>query len=115
MPPAAFSGPEMSAELSEQWRAAAEECAAETGWGIEEYNEKQLAELYALEVDQYQCLVELGYEPDEPPSLQTYIDSWNSRTNPPYQPFASVIGALAPEEQEEVLNACPPPRWSFSG
>lgn len=110
-----FSGPEMSAELSDQWRAVAEECAAKTGWGVEEYDDEQLAELYTLEVDQYECLIELGYAPSEPPSLQSYIDSWSSRTDSPYQPFGSVIVGLTPEEQATMLKECPPPRWSFTG
>lgn len=110
-----FTSPEMSPELSEQWRAVAEECKAETGWGIEDYDDEQLATLYELEVEQYECLLELGYLPDQPPSLQAYIDSWSSTTDPPYQPFGRVIMGLQPEEQELVLETCPPPRWTFSG
>lgn len=110
-----FSSPEMGPELSAQWRAAAEECKAETGWGVEDYSDGQLAELYELEIKQYECLVDLGFSPDSPPSLQAYIDSWSGSTGPPYQPFASVIVGLKADEQQRLLEACPPPRWTFTG
>jgi hypothetical protein len=110
-----ISSPEMSPELGEQWQVAADQCREETGWDVEDYNDDQLAELYALEVAQYECLVNLGYSPEEPPSIQQYIDSWSSRTDPPYQPFGTVIAGLPPAEMESVLQACPPPRWSFLG
>lgn len=110
-----FSSPEMGPEQSALWREAAEECKAETGWGVENYDDEQLAELYALEVEQFDCLVDLGYTPQEPPSLQSYIESWGGGSEPPYQPFASVIAGLKAEEQQRILEECPPPRWTFAG
>ena len=110
-----FSSPEMGPELSRQWQAAAEACKAKTGWGIEDYSDQQLADLYELEVEQYECLLELGYTPDQPPSLQAYIDSWSGSSEAPYQPFARVIAGLKPDQQQLVLESCPPPRWTFSG
>lgn len=110
-----ISSPEMSPELGEQWHAAADQCSEETGWGVEDYNDDQLAELYTLEVAQYECLLELGYSPEEPPSVQQYIDSWSSRTNSPYQPFGTVIAGRPQAEAQSILEACPPPRWSFLG
>ncbi|MGY6498122.1 MAG: hypothetical protein ACXIUP_07825 [Microcella sp.] len=110
-----FTGPETSPELVEQWHAAGQQCIEQSGWGVEDYDDEQLTELYALEVAQYECLLELGYSPEEPPSVQQYIDSWSSRTNSPYQPFGTVIAGRPQAEAQSILEACPPPRWSFLG
>lgn len=111
-----YTGPKsQSPEMAEQWIDASQTCMEQTGWGVEDYNDDQLAELYTLEVAQYECLLELGYSPEEPPSVQQYIDSWSSRTNSPYQPFGTVIAGLPQAEAQSILEACPPPRWSFLG
>lgn len=111
-----YSGPASSSpEVAEQWIAASQTCMEQTGWGVEDYNDTQLADLYALEVEQYECLLDLGYSPEEPPSVQQYIDSWTSQTEAPYQPFGSVVTGLPDVEVRAVLEACPPPRWSFNG
>lgn len=59
--------------------------------------------------------VDLGYTPQEPPSLQSYIESWGGGSEPPYQPFASDIAGLKAEEQQRILEECPPSRWTFAG
>ncbi len=75
-----------------------------------EYSASQLNELYNLEVENYQCLVDAGYSPDEPPSRQQFIDTWGTIDS--YQAIMGVA-ETEPDRGFAATQACPPPRWSF--
>lgn len=80
------------------------ECIANTGWGdLTRLTADQISILYEREVDTYKCLVGIGESPGEPPTRQSYIDSFG--TGEQYHAIREVPA------QEEVIQACPPPTW----
>jgi len=111
-----LNGPELPpGQSGEGWAEAANACREETGWGIENYDDEQLATLYELEVEHYECLVGEGFTPEPPPSVHAYIDSWSSRTDPPYQAFATVAQGMGQGAYMGMIKLCPPPRWTYTG
>jgi hypothetical protein len=105
-------GPEMPPEQSQLWLDASWKCMEAAGMTAQNYTTAQLEDLYALEVESYQCLLDAGYPADPPPSEQAFIDSWNDRSKPPYQAI-SAVAEVAPGAWNGAIAACPPPRWSF--
>lgn len=111
-----LNGPELPPGQSRDgWAEAVNACREETGWGIENYDDEQLATLYELEVEHYECLVAEGFTPEPPPSVQAYIDSWSSRTESPYQAFATVAQGMGQGAYMGMIKLCPPPRWTYTG
>jgi hypothetical protein len=53
------------------------------GWPTDD----EIRKIYYRDVDEYNCLVGLGYQPDPPPSVETYVDSY--RTGP-WEPIDGV-------------------------
>ena len=92
------------------YQSAADACADETGWStpLSDFTDKQRHELYVQEVAEQSCLTELGYPGDEPPSEQTYLDTFASIDQ--YYAFRAVSD-LHKQEFEAAIRSCPPPTW----
>lgn len=101
-------GSEMTKELSDQWIDASLVCGEETGFHDGELNDEQVKALYKQETTEAECLRGLGYEIEQPPSLQTYIDTHASADQ--YYAHASLdVAAIGQGEMREAYAACPPP------
>lgn len=49
--------------------------------------EAEIREIYARWVDEWECLVSLGYHPAEPPSVETFVADW---TTGPWDPITGL-------------------------
>lgn len=92
-------------------------CATQAGFYEGPIPSEELPRLYELELDEIDCLEAMGFEPPEPPSLQTYIDNYSS--GQPWEAAFELFYSLPVAEQTEDLynriNAeCPPPASSFT-
>lgn len=116
----ATESPRRSAAAKEQFKlllAAESQCADEAGFYSGPIPDAELPRLYALELEEIECLQGLGYETPEPPSLQTYIDNYSSGT--PWEAAFELYFSLPSTEQtEDALNRinteCPPPASRFT-
>ncbi|MFE6967128.1 hypothetical protein ACFVAJ_18590 [Agromyces sp. NPDC057679] len=74
--------------------------------------DQEIRDLYAAEVENSECLVARGHQMPEPPTEQTFVDTYGT----PKQWFA-MIGAGPDTMDEEVYKetfiACPPPAWQL--
>lgn len=83
---------EALARAEDACRQAVGEPSAPPGWTDEE-----LASIYEQSVTAYQCLVEEGYQPAEPPSLPTFMADYRSGgIRVPYLPHMNPV--RGPEE-----------------
>jgi hypothetical protein len=62
--------------------------------------EQQIREKYQYALALVPCIRALGYEVDDPPTVETYIETWQTR---PWTPFSHV-----PPGAEAVFRNCPP-------
>jgi hypothetical protein len=87
-----------------------QECGDETGWNTAWQNltEAQMKELYVQEVREYQCIVDQGYGGTEPPTEQTYLDTFHSADQ-----YYAIMSAqdLGRARYEALISVCPPPTW----
>ena len=94
---------------------AMDRCAESSGvnawnnWSA--WSEDQIRELYRQEVAEHECLIGIGADSPEPPSVQTYIDTFDTAD----QYFAVMPAMLNPEGSghslESLVSMCPPPTW----
>lgn len=77
------------------------------------YTPAQIAEVYDMELATRECLIEQGLSVAEPPSEQTYIDTFHGERWMAYG--ASDIDAVAGDQArwKEIATACPQPSWSL--
>lgn len=105
-----YTGPEMNADLSSQWITASNECAEAAGYFDPQLNTAQIKELYHQEVATHECIVALRGASDQPPSEQTYIDTYRSASQ--YYAIAAVLAAQLPQsETKRIAEKCVPPTW----
>ncbi|WP_157000935.1 hypothetical protein [Agromyces laixinhei] len=71
-------------------------------------NDTQVREMYALELENKTCLEGLGYQVEEPPSEDVYIDTYNTAT---WWFAIASLDALPTVEFNEAVRACPPPTF----
>lgn len=115
-----ITAPPGSSDDEEQFKlllAAESQCADEAGFYSGPIPDDELPRLYALELEEIECLHGLGYETPEPPSLQTFIDDYSSGT--PWEAAFELYFSLPLSEQtEDALNRinteCPPPASRFT-
>lgn len=98
----------LTAEQSSLWISENNRCSEEAGLD-DPFTDEELRELYALEVENYRCLLDNGFESAEPPSEQTYIDSWRSGV----KPYDSTDVVFSNGAFQSATKVCPSPRWSF--
>jgi hypothetical protein len=51
--------------------------------------DQEIRDIYYRWVPEYQCLVGLGYQPDPPPSVETFVASWKTGPWLPIQGIAT--------------------------
>jgi hypothetical protein len=99
-----------NSDSASQWMEASDGCAEEIGYYDPMLSDGQLAELYEQEVTEHDCLTALGHPSDEPPTAQTFVESYGSATQ--YFAIAGVLEQRLPEPQtKEITAECPPPTW----
>ena len=94
---------------------AMDRCAESSGmndwnnWSA--WSEDRIRELYRQEVEEHECLMGIGADSQEPPSVQTYIDTFATAD----QYYAMMPAILNPEASghsfESLESTCPPPTW----
>ena len=52
--------------------------------------EAEIRETYDRWVGEYNCLIGLGYQPDPPPSVETFVAGWNTPHQGPWMPIDGV-------------------------
>ena len=66
----------------------------------------ELRVIYDRWIDERRCLVELGYQPAEPPSFEQFLSDWRSPRGP-WMPIDSVdTGSWTGAEYEEAKAKC---------
>jgi hypothetical protein len=103
-----YSEGDLTAAQGELWSSENLRCSDELGLN-DPFTEEELRELYALEVKNHQCLLDNGFESPEPPSEQTYVDSWSSGV----KPYDSTDIVFTNGTFQSASKVCPSPRWSF--
>jgi len=105
---------EMDASQQSAWDAAFHECAESSGWRkantYGEWTPEQVEQLYAQEVASHQCMVEHGWSSDEPPSKQTFIDTF-ATADQYFAMVPAIDNVSSRSDFEEIQIACPPPTW----
>ena len=93
-------------EQISQRDAAMEACTSEHGFDQppEPLTDAQLSELYDDLVEVKECLEEAGHEVDDPPSLQSFVDSQGAA----WHPYDSLDPSSLAEFQD-VERQCPQP------
>ena len=78
-------------------------------------SEAQKRELYAQEVKEHKCLTDLGIDSAEPPTEQTYLDTY--QTKDWYFAMQPGLINLPRGKQPKIIAQCPPPTcvWNISG
>lgn len=103
-----ITGPEMTGALASQWVEAADVCGKKTGFQDPQLNDEQIQAVFEQEKAEAACLRMLGYQVEEPPSSQTYVDTYGTADQ--YYAHASLdLQALGISKMREALSACPPP------
>ena len=106
-------GGEIPADQLSAHQKAAEECSDSTGYGdastFSTWTRAQIEELYSQEVETHECFLDLGLPSSEPPSLQQYIDTFDSIDQ--YYAMQPWLDGAGPGEIARVARECPPPTW----
>ena len=98
-----------------QVNEAMERCGWSSGWSTwynwPAWSEDQIRELYRQEVAEHECLIGIGADSPEPPSVQAFIDTFATGE----QYYAMMPAILNPEASghslESLQSTCPPPTW----
>jgi hypothetical protein len=67
-------------------------------------SEAEIRQVYDRWVGEYQCLVGLGYHPDSPPSVETFVATW--KTGPWDPTFGVDIDHWSQTEYEQAKSKC---------
>jgi hypothetical protein len=86
-------------------RLISEECATLAPQGPEKTDE-ELRAIHERWLDERTCLVDLGYRPDPPPSVETFIAQWRSPSGP-WMPIDGIdVGAWTDDQYREAKERC---------
>jgi hypothetical protein len=70
-----------------------------------ERTEAEIRAIYERWVNEYRCLLDLGYQPDPPPSVETFVAQW--RGSGPWTPIDGIdVGAWSDDEYREAKSRC---------
>ncbi len=84
-----------------------------TSWKKESWTTEQLTALYKQELANHVCMLAIGLESNDPPSLQTYLDTWG--TEKQYRSQDPGLDArFGQAAYNKAVIACPPPAWFFN-
>jgi len=99
------------ADQQSAYQAANDKCSKTSGWADAngDLTEAQVRELYTQEVASHECLVADGVDSAEPPSEQTYMDTFHTKKQ--YFAFLPGFDSLGQSEMQAAVRKCPPPTW----
>lgn len=101
----------ISADQASAYDAANEECSESSGWSrandFSTWSREQIEELYQQEVEAHECFTRIGVASDEPPSLQEFVDRFNTAD----QYYAMMPWMNQPTNIQLTVQQCPPPTW----
>lgn len=102
---------EIPASQQTAYQAANDKCSKSSGWAAANGNlaESQVRELYAQEVASHECLLAAGIDSAEPPSEQTYLDTFHTKDQ--YVAFLPGFDSLGQAQMQAAVRKCPPPTW----
>jgi len=100
-------------EQLDLYRADMAECMAELDQRILAMTEVEIRAAYLAELVTRECLVGLGYDVQEPPSEQTYIDDFFGVRWTAYGESNVSVQALSDSEWRTLNESCPQPSWGF--
>jgi hypothetical protein len=99
-------------EQADAYQQASEECSERTGAGQRVFTENDHREIYALELEQQACLRAHGVETSEPPSIQTFLDDFDTAKR--WNAMSEVDpGTMPRDEYETLFTECPSPMWIY--
>ncbi|AXH37525.1 hypothetical protein DVJ78_18285 (plasmid) [Humibacter sp. BT305] len=96
------AGMEIPREQVPQFQASVDECDKELGFEVRPLTTDEYSNLYNEYLDSLQCLRDAGYALPEPPTEQTFVDTYQSE---PWSPWTD----LPIESQPQALQVCPQP------
>jgi hypothetical protein len=100
----------MSSEQAEKWVAAANVCGTKTHFFDPKLSASQVNALYIQEVEERDCLLDIGLNSPLPPSEADYATTWNTADQ--YYAYQSAGGfELGVQKAKSVVRKCPPPTW----
>lgn len=101
---------EIPQEQAEAYNEVLAVCSESSGWSrLGDVTGGQKRELYEQELANHQCLIDLGIESAEPPTIETYLATY--QTVEQYYSFLPGFDSLDPESMQEAVAQCPPPTW----
>ena len=100
-------------EQYDLYTADMRQCMAELDQRILAMTETEIRAAYRAELATRECLVGLGYDVQEPPSEQTYIDDFFGARWTAYGESNVSIQALSDSEWRALNESCPQPSWGF--
>jgi hypothetical protein len=97
---------DVSGEQREAFIKAQSECEAAVGkpGPPAVLGESEIRDRYAFLLEARQCLLDLGYAISEPPSVDTFIESWATG---PWSPYLEVADMTTQQEWQEANDKCP--------
>lgn len=106
----AIRWPNLPSQQLSQFHEAEQKCYKLHLAGLSPMSAEQRKQLYSLEIKNKQCLEQQGYLISSPPSLETYLDSFDTENR--WMPVRELDqSAFSAEEYEALLTECPPPSW----
>jgi hypothetical protein len=94
------------------YRAAMAECSESTHVDDRVFTSKDIHAIYALELAQRECLQRKGFAVTDPPSLQSYVDSFDTADR--WFAMSDIDPATMDREAyEELFTECPSPWWTY--
>ncbi len=95
------------------------DCSTAVGNDNLTLSEAQLSQLYDQELVERSCLIEQGYGVDDPPSRQTFIDTWDTGVRWAAWDVSDAFdpngfdsdSARSQQLQRDLALVCPPPSW----
>jgi hypothetical protein len=96
-----------------QYEADNRECMALIDDRIMNMQPDQIEGVYSKEIATLDCLSQLGYEGDPPPSKQQYIDSFHGERWSAYGAVNIPFAELSEDDWKSLNMACPQPAWSL--
>jgi hypothetical protein len=97
---------DVSGEQREAFIKAQSECEAQVGKPAPPaaLGESEIRDRYAFLIEARKCLLDLGYAISEPPSVDTFIESWATG---PWSPYLEVADMTTQQEWQEANDKCP--------
>lgn len=88
-------------------------CVAEVDERVLRMTDDEIRAVYLLELAARECLIALGYDVEEPPTEQTYIDRFFADRWTAYGASTVPFSRLSDSEWRTISEQCRQPSWSL--